>query len=306
MIKLFQSGKNEASREEFWIKLSQMMIHIERVVLISAIASITFTTLIQWTLQQMGVANLNFMVGIIIAAICGSIIPYALAKLLFIYHSIIMNQREIIEVEKEKNEKLLLSILPRPVAEDLKNNGYSEPETFENVSVLFSDFVRFTEISSSLEPSFLISELNTIFTKFDEIMEKHGSERIKTIGDAYLAVCGMPIANQNHAENVIKAAIEMVQYLQERNQSQELQWKLRIGIHSGNVVGGVVGVKKYIYDVFGDTINIASRMESFSEPMKINISEECYQLVKDQFTFVERKTFDVKGKGSMKMYFIEI
>ncbi len=209
-------------------------------------------------------------------------------------------------IEKEKSDKLLLNILPCRVANDLKETGRTEPESFENVTIYFSDIVDFTTVSSHLEPKLLINELNTIFTAFDNIVEKYHSERIKTIGDAYLCVCGMPEEEPNHAENIIKASIEIIQFLTKYNQTSSIKWKIRIGVHTGKVVGGVVGVKKYIYDVFGDAINTASRMESNSEPMRINISEETYNLVKDKFKIIKRGSIAVKGKGNMKMYFIDI
>lgn len=212
--------------------------------------------------------------------------------------------RELAE-EKEKTEQLLLNTLPLKVVNDLKMNGKTEPESFEEVTVYFSDIVGFTNISTSLEPSVLIGQLNDIFTAFDNIMEKHHCERIKTIGDAYLAVCGMPERHENHAENMAKAALEIRQFLNERNEQNPIQWKIRIGLHSGKVVGGVVGVKKYIYDVFGDTINTTSRMESNSEPMRINVSETTYRLLQGKFTFTPRDPMEIKGKGLMRMYFLE-
>lgn len=211
---------------------------------------------------------------------------------------------EIIAIEKEKSEKLLLNILPESVAKDLKENGQTLPKTFENVTVFFSDIVTFTDISSKLDPNIVIGELNELFTAFDDIIEKNNCERIKTIGDAYLAVCGMPEENPNHAENMISAAIEIIQFLSKRNEENSLKWQVRIGIHSGKVVGGVVGVKKYIYDVFGDTINTCSRMETNSLPMKINVSEETFCLAKNKFKFTERNLQEVKGKGLVKMYFV--
>lgn len=210
----------------------------------------------------------------------------------------------MIHLEKDKSDKLLLNILPVRVAADLKEKHKTEPESFEEVTVFFSDVVGFTKLSAQLDPSFLIGELNDIFTAFDNITESNHCERIKTIGDAYLCVCGMPESNPNHAVNMVTAAIEIIEYLRQRNQSTKAQWEIRVGIHTGRVVGGVVGIKKYIYDVFGDTINTASRMESNSEAMKINISETTYQLVKDKFETIERGSLPVKGKGEMKMYFV--
>lgn len=220
-------------------------------------------------------------------------------------HAELEAAHNIITSEKAKSDKLLLNVLPVRVANDLKERGETEPESFDNVTVYFSDIVGFTNLSSQLEPRFLINELNDIFTTFDNIIVKNQCERIKTIGDAYLCVCGMPEKNIKHAENIINSSIEILHYLTERNRYSNIDWKIRIGIHTGKVVGGVVGIKKYIYDVFGDTINTASRMESNSEPMKINISQVTHEIVKDKFKFTERESIFVKGKGEMKMYFID-
>jgi class 3 adenylate cyclase len=207
--------------------------------------------------------------------------------------------------EKEKTEQLLLNTLPLKVVNDLKTNGKTEPESFDNVTVYFSDIVGFTKISSQLEPAQLIHELNDIFTAFDDIMERNQCERIKTIGDAYLAVCGMPDQNPDHAVHMANSAPEIREFLKQRNADSEIEWKIRIGLHSGKVVGGVVGVKKYIYDVFGDTINTSSRMESNSEAMHINISAVTHSLIKEEFHFTEREPMEIKGKGLMKMYFLD-
>ena len=211
-----------------------------------------------------------------------------------------------IRIEKDKSEKLLLNTLPAKVVTDLKLFGKTEPEIFPEVTVYFSDVCGFTDLSSNLEPKLVISELNEIFTAFDDIMVKNHCERIKTIGDAYLAVCGMPEINENNAENMINASIEIIRFLEERNRKQELQWRIRIGINTGKVVGGIVGVRKYIYDVFGDTINTASRMESNSEPMRINVAENTYLILKDKYPFTVSEPKEVKGKGLMKMYFLEV
>jgi class 3 adenylate cyclase len=213
--------------------------------------------------------------------------------------------REIILAEKEKSEALLRNILPAHIAEQLKETGSTVPELFDNVTVYFSDLVGFTTMSSRMDPQTLIAELNDIFTNFDNIIEAHHCERIKTIGDAYLAVCGMPLPDRDHARNMVRSAVEMVRWLEARNAAAPHQWRMRVGIHTGPVVGAVVGVKKYIYDVFGDTINTASRMESNSEPMRINLSEATHGLVRDEFAFVERPALEVKGKGAMRMYFVE-
>jgi class 3 adenylate cyclase/Tfp pilus assembly protein PilF len=221
-----------------------------------------------------------------------------------IYYTLRLRIRDnrIIQGEKAKSDRLLLNILPEKVANDLKNSGDTKPESFDNVTVLFTDLCNFTELSSGLKPEFIISELNQMFTTFDSIIEKHGCERIKTIGDAYMAVCGLPVPDPDHASNIVGAALEMLGYMEERRKLSPVKWQIRIGIDSGSVVAGVVGVKKYIYDVFGDTVNTASRMESCSDPMMITVSENTYKLVKDKFDFTERDSLVIKGKGTMKIY----
>lgn len=216
----------------------------------------------------------------------------------------LLELKEAVEAERDRSEKLLLNILPIKVANDLKNKGETEPESFDNVTVFFSDIVGFTQKASSIPPKKLIEELNDIFTAFDRIIKKNHCERIKTIGDAYLCVSGMPEENERHAENIIRSAMEMVNSLKERNRCNDIKWEIRAGVHTGRVVGGVVGIEKYIYDVFGDTINTASRMEAHSEPMRINVSETTYSLLRDKFEFTEREAIEVKGKGNIKMYFL--
>ncbi len=212
---------------------------------------------------------------------------------------------EALQEEKHKTEKLLLNILPAQVAEELKTTGKSIPVCFENVTVFFSDIVDFTKIASGLPPRIVIEELSDIFTNFDYIFHRNQCERIKTIGDAYLSVCGMPEANDEHARNILNAALEARDYMHNRNKSSKLKWTMRMGIHSGQVVGGIVGVEKYIYDIFGDTINTASRMERYSEPMQINVSEDTRNRTMDYFNFIPRPETEVKGKGKINMYFVE-
>ncbi len=217
----------------------------------------------------------------------------------------ILELKEQVEAEKERSDRLLLNILPVRVVQDLKDYGKTEPKIFDDVTVCFVDIVGFTRKSAEINPVTLISELNEIFTAFDNIIEKHQCERIKTIGDAYLALCGMPLPHKKNAERILKSAMEILVYLDNRNMTSVINWNVRIGMHTGKVVGGVVGIKKYIYDVFGDTINMASRMESASEPMRINVSQKTYSLLKDKFSFTERAPIEVKGKGLVTMYFLE-
>ncbi len=170
--------------------------------------------------------------------------------------------------------------------------------------VLFSDFVGFTDISSRIPVETLIEELNDIFTRFDFIVEKNRCERIKTIGDAYLAVCGLPEYNPHHCRKAVNAAIEMIHMLDSRNGVKDIRWGVRIGIHTGPVIGSVVGVRKYIYDVFGDTVNTAFRLQSHSESMKINISPEVLKEPGENYTFQDRGFIQVRGKQEMNMFFV--
>jgi len=207
--------------------------------------------------------------------------------------------------QRDKVEQLLSNTLPAKVITELKEGGKVKPELFDNVTVLFSDFVDFTDMSATVTPELLISELSELFTEFDAIMLENKCERIKTIGDAYLAVCGMPDNDPDHAANMTRAALAMVDYLKERNQTSTIQWCARIGLHSGSVVGGIVGTTKYIYDIFGDTVNTASRIENASESMRVTISQTSYDLLPDSFNCSSRGPIELKGKGAVNLYFVE-
>ncbi|MFM8830085.1 MAG: adenylate/guanylate cyclase domain-containing protein [Spartobacteria bacterium] len=220
------------------------------------------------------------------------------------YSLLIEKQKREIEIEKIRVEKLLLNILPRKSIEELRQFGRTEPERFDHVSVLFLDFVGFTALAEALTPDELFSELNEIFSAFDEIITRHACERIKTIGDAYLAVCGMPESNPDHAKAIVQAALAMRAFVERRNQTANRVWSCRIGIHSGAVTAGVIGRLKYIYDIFGDGVNTASRMESRAEPMQINISAATRALIGDGFEVESRGLLEVKGKGAMEMFYV--
>lgn len=221
---------------------------------------------------------------------------------MLLFAGVFFFQRNKIGKEKKRSEDLLLNILPKEVAEELKEKGSAEAKLFENVTVFFSDFKGFTTVSEKLSPQELVNELHECFTAFDNIMQKHNIEKIKTVGDAYLAVSGVPTANPNHAEDVVKAAIEICEYMKTRS-NKELS-AVRIGIHSGHVVAGIVGVKKFAYDIWGDTVNTAARMEQNGEAGKVNISEATYELVKDKFNTEFRGEIEAKNKGKLKMYFV--
>jgi adenylate cyclase len=207
--------------------------------------------------------------------------------------------------ERDRSESLLLNILPAEVAEELKNKGTADAKLFDNVTVLFTDFKSFTTISERLTPQELVDELNVCFSAFDEIMGRYNIEKIKTVGDAYLAVSGLPLANNSHALDVIRAGIEIREFTKKRKQLLgHSTFDIRIGVHSGSVVAGIVGVKKFAYDIWGDTVNTAARMEQNSESGKINISETTFQLVKENFNCVYRGEIEAKNKGKMRMYFV--
>ena len=211
-----------------------------------------------------------------------------------------------VTIEREKSDALLANILPKYVINDLKNKGFSEPRSLKNIAVMFTDFVGFTTIAQQISASKLISELNEIFTEFDKITESYSSERIKTIGDAYMCVSGLQTSEQGPQQNLTEIAMEMIKFLQTRNLSNDIQWKLRVGIASGDSIGGIVGKTKYLFDLFGDAVNTAARMESYSEPQSINVDEKTYSSLCEnpRFHFTKRPIAFVKGKGDMQMYFV--
>ena len=233
---------------------------------------------------------------------------YALKLREFEFQNILNEQNIVIQIEKEKSDKLLLNILPAEIAEELKEKGTSEAHQFEKVSVLFTDFVNFTGMAQELTPKQLVAEIHYCFKNFDEIIERHGLEKIKTIGDAYLAVSGLPKRNVHNPKNVVKAAVEILDFIErykyEKHIAQSLGWGIRIGINSGPVVAGIVGVKKFAYDIWGDTVNTAARLEQHSEPGMINVSTNTFELLKNDFTFDYRGKIEAKNKGMLDMYFL--
>ena len=213
---------------------------------------------------------------------------------------------KIITKEKKRSDELLLNILPAEVAEELKDKGSADAKYFEEVTVFFSDFVGFTKVAERMTPQQLVNELDACFKGFDHIMTKYNIEKIKTVGDAYLAVSGLPMGDPNHAEKIINAAIEIRQFQLDRKKVLgDMTFEVRIGAHSGSVVAGIVGVKKFAYDIWGDTVNTAARMEQNSQPGKINISENTYNIVKDKFECTFRGKIQAKNKGELSMYFVE-
>jgi class 3 adenylate cyclase len=212
------------------------------------------------------------------------------------------------ENEKIKSESLLLNILPEEIVNELKNSGNSKPVFYSSATVLFTDFQGFTEMAETLEPSKLISELDYCFSKFDSLMEKYNLEKLKTIGDAYMCVGGIPKPNKTHAIDCVLAALGMQSIMEDwratKIQNSEKYWTIRIGVHSGSLIAGVIGQKKFAYDVWGDTVNLASRMESSGLPEKINISGDTYHFVKDYFDCEYRGKIAAKNKGHIDMYLV--
>lgn len=224
---------------------------------------------------------------------------------------IVEERTEEITIERDRSESLLLNILPSEIAEELKYNGQAEAKKLDQVTVLFTDFKGFTQYSEKVSPEALVEDLHESFTAFDEIMAKHGVEKIKTIGDAYMAAGGLPTPNDTHPQDVLEAAFEICDFI-EKGKAKKIKnglpyFEIRIGIHTGPVVAGIVGVKKFSYDIWGDTVNTAARMESSGQEGKVNISQTTYELVKEMsnYSFQSRGQVKAKGKGEMEMFFVE-
>jgi adenylate cyclase len=218
--------------------------------------------------------------------------------------------KEIIRKEKDRSDELLLNILPFDVAQELKEKGQSDARDFDNVTVLFSDFQSFTETAAQLSAKELVNEINFCFRAFDKIMDKHQVEKIKTIGDAYMAAGGLNVPLKTEVKGVVNAALEMQEFIlkrfEDRKNSEQPAFEMRLGIHTGPVVAGIVGIKKFQYDIWGDTVNTANRMESNGAAGKVNISQASYKILKEDsdYTFESRGELEVKGKGKMQMWFI--
>ena len=238
----------------------------------------------------------------------------------FIYnrYRITRSQKKIIEHEKHRSEQLLLNILPAEIAEELKEHGEAEARDIEMATILFSDFKGFTQAAAKLKAKDLVHEINASFKAFDGIAGKYGIEKIKTIGDAYMAAGGLPVPTEDSVKNTVLAAIEMQEFITARSQKQKANGQphflMRVGIHTGPVVAGIVGVKKFQYDVWGDTVNTASRLESQGAVGRVNISEATFKMLKDLkdendkllFSFENRGKIEAKGKGAISMYFVEL
>lgn len=216
----------------------------------------------------------------------------------------IKTRNQKLQEKNAENEKLLLSILPRPIAERLKQGEEPIADAFADVSVLFADLVHFTEFSDGRPPRKVVEILNELFTMFDEIANRHGVEKIKTIGDSYMAVCGLIEPRKDHTDALLAMALDMISGLRLLNKAHNTNFLVRIGIHSGPVIAGIIGKGKFIYDLWGDTVNIASRMESHGIPGRIQLSDYAYKSLIKPVSVEEREPILVKGKGMMKTYFV--
>ena len=252
--------------------------------------------------RQKAIRNGTMVFGVLLLVLAGG---------LFNRYRYTQRVNKIIQKEKDRSEELLLNILPEEVAEELKAKGTAEAVQIDHVTVLFTDFKGFTALSEMVTPKQLVKDLHECFSAFDRICETHGLEKIKTIGDAYMAAGGLPVPNATHATDAIAAALEMRDFIAEGKARKIADgqpfFEIRIGIHTGPVVAGIVGVKKFQYDIWGDTVNTASRMESSGEAGQVNISEATHALVKDKpgLSFTPRGKVKAKGKGEMEMYFVD-
>jgi len=221
------------------------------------------------------------------------------------YSRLTERQNRELEKEKERGERLLLNIMPRAVYEELKDSGTTTPHTFEDVSVLMLDFAGFTDMAISRDPGALIAELNDVFTSFDRIVEHFNCERIKTIGDAYMAVAGMPDPDPEHTIHLAKVALRMHRFLERRNHTGTHHWRCRIGLASGPVIGSIVGIQKFVYDIFGPTVNLASRLETLAEPGQILVTPEVATRIQDDFILRSLGENELKGFGAVEVFALE-
>jgi len=217
------------------------------------------------------------------------------------YSSMVERNTRELEREKERVERLLLNLMPRSVYEEFKTFGVVTPQLYESVSVVMLDFVDFTRFSSTHDPTVTLGELNDIFTAFDRIAEQFGCERIKTIGDAYLAVSGMPEPSPDHMRAVANCAVRFIRYLERRNQSHQYKWEARIGLGTGSAVGSVVGIQKYVYDVFGSAVNLAARLQAFAKPMAVVAPDTMKEYLVEEFHLDDLGKQEIHSFGEMRL-----
>lgn len=236
-----------------------------------------------------------------IANVCGA------ASILYFVMRYFQSQTEQAMIalvgEQGKTDKLLLNILPKSIADRLKQSGDRIADRHDSVTIMFADLVGFTSLSAGMPADELVDMLSQVFSRFDQLTEKHGVEKIKTIGDAYMVVCGAPEPRENHAEAVADLALDMMQTISEVS-ARGVQLMMRIGINSGPVIAGVIGSSKFTYDMWGDTVNMASRMEHHGVANRIHVSEKTYYILKNDYVFETRERIEVKGKGLVQSYFL--
>jgi adenylate cyclase len=251
----------------------------------------------------------NAFIGGFILVLLLVIVIYSRYKIKTAANVELGKKNEIISREKERSDKLLLNILPLYVANELKETESVKAKSHESVTVMFTDFKDFTKVAEQLTPEELVREINFCFSEFDRIVGRHRIEKVKTIGDAYMCAGGIPLGFNGHPVEVVNAALEirdfMLKLREEKLAKGELCFQLRIGIATGPVVAGVVGLKKFAYDIWGDTVNVAARMESSGEPGKVNVSSTTYEEVKELFDCTYRGDIEAKNKGKISMYFVE-
>jgi adenylate cyclase len=243
------------------------------------------------------------------ALLVGFILVFIIAFVMYRDYRNKVKTNRVLDKQKAQIETLLLNILPEEVAKELQTSGQATPRYYDSASVLFTDFKGFTTIADKMDPEIVVSELNTCFAAFDDIVGKYGLEKIKTIGDAYMCAGGVPTLDRGHVINIVKASLEMIEVMKQQNaekiRNNMTPWDIRIGIHVGPVVAGVVGKKKYAYDIWGSTVNIASRMESNGVPNLVNISAATYELIKDEFVCEYRGKISAKNVGDIDMYLVK-
>jgi class 3 adenylate cyclase/Tfp pilus assembly protein PilF len=299
-LELLTAVEDSLHTQETTKKLQQM--EFQKVILQDSIAKVAEARFIQEAHeedihQEEKTRNISLAVGAFFLLLSGSF---------YIRWRYVRKSKASLQIEKDRSENLLLNILPKEIAQELKETGKAAPKKYESVTILFTDFKDFTKLVASIPATTLVVELNDIFSQFDDIMDEFGIEKIETIGDAYMAASGLPRENSDHALRCVKAAFRMVEFLEQRNENSEINWNMRTGIHSGPVIAGVVGKKKFAYDLFGDSVNTASRMESNGHVGKVNISQATYELLKNDpdFAFENRGKIEAKGKGEIEMYFV--
>lgn len=294
--KLYVAARDSITNEENTRKLveTQMQYDFDKRESLAKAEQDKKDFIAQRTLQRQKLVRNGFMGGFAVV---------------LLFAGILLTQRNKIEQGKKRSDELLLNILPAEVAEELKAKGSAQARHIDLVTVLFTDIIGFTEITARMSAGDLVDEINACFSAFDRIIQEHGIEKIKTIGDSYMAAGGLPTPNATHAVDVVNAALAMQRFMKEQQASRmasgQTFFEIRLGVHTGPVVAGIVGVKKFQYDIWGDTVNTASGIESAGQAGMVNISHTTYEHVKDKFTCKPRGQIYIKGKGEVEMYFVE-